>query len=45
MTEYDELKLRAAELPAKPGIYFFKMTAIAPDGERFSEVRKMIYLK
>jgi excinuclease ABC subunit C len=24
MADYDELKVRAAELPAKPGIYFFK---------------------
>jgi len=27
MAEYDELKVRAAELPAKPGIYFFKNAA------------------
>ncbi len=27
MAEYDELKTRAAELPAKPGIYFFKNAA------------------
>jgi len=27
MADYDELKSRAAELPAKPGIYFFKNAA------------------
>ena len=27
MADYDELKARAAELPAKPGIYFFKNAA------------------
>jgi len=27
MTDHDELKARAAELPAKPGIYFFKNAA------------------
>lgn len=27
MADYDELKVRAAELPAKPGIYFFKNAA------------------
>jgi excinuclease ABC subunit C len=27
MADYDELKTRAAELPAKPGIYFFKNEA------------------
>ncbi|MBE3112971.1 MAG: nucleotide excision repair endonuclease, partial [Acidobacteria bacterium] len=27
MADYDELKVRAAELPTKPGIYFFKNAA------------------
>ncbi|MGZ5423911.1 MAG: GIY-YIG nuclease family protein, partial [Candidatus Aminicenantales bacterium] len=27
MADFDELRTRAAELPAKPGIYFFKNAA------------------